>query len=304
MDLCLMIEGQEGVSWEQWQALAAACEEHGIPTLFRSDHYIGFREPHNDVLDAWSTVTALAATTTSLRLGTLVSPGTFRHPSVLAKMAASADQISGGRIEVGLGAGWNDREHTAFGLPFPDMGTRFSIHEEQLAIVRGLWGPGTFTFDGEHYQLDGIDAHPKPVQDPMPLIVGGKALPRSVDLAVRYADEYNTVFCPPAVAAERRGIVMEACERAGRDPATMRFSVMVTFMPAADEGELRARTERMRAIGHEPDPDVWIMGLPDQAGARLRELADAGCDRVMLQMLLHDDVDQIALAAQLAEAVS
>ncbi len=300
-----MIEGQEDVSWEQWRAIAAACEEHGISTLFRSDHYVGFvRGESGQVLDAWSTVTALAATTTTLRLGTLVSPGTFRHPSVLAKMAASADRISGGRIEVGLGAGWNEREHLAYGLPFPNQGTRFSIHEEQLAIVRGLWGPGPFTFDGEHYQLDGIDAHPKPVQDPMPLIVGGKGRPRTVDLAVRYADEYNTVFCTPQVAAERRRAVMEACERAGRDPATMRFSVMVAFMPAADEGELRARTERMRAIGQEPDPDVWVMGLPDQAGARLRELADAGCDRVMLQMLLHDDVDQIALAGELARALS
>lgn len=300
-----MIEGQEGVSWEQWQALAAACEEHGVSTLFRSDHYLGLREPTSPVLDAWSTVCGLAACTTTLRLGTLVSPGTFRHPSLFAKAAVTADHISGGRIEPGLGAGWNEREHAAFGFPFPDMRTRFERFEEQLQIVRGLWGEGPFSFEGRHFRLDAVDAHPKPLQAPMPLVVGGAGKPRGIELAVRYADEYNTVFVDPRTARERRALMVEACERAGRDPATMRFSVMVPYLVGADEAELRARRARLEdEFGEQPDDRVWVTGRLDQAAERLRELADAGADRAMLQMLLHDDVDQVRLIGELRRAIS
>lgn len=182
-----MIEGQEGVSWPQWQALAAACEEHGVPALFRSDHYLPLDGAHErQVLDAWGTVLALAAQTSTLRLGTLVSPATFRHPSILAKLAVTADHVSGGRIDLGLGAGWHDAEHAAYGIPFAALGDRMDVFAEQLEIVRGLWGAGEFAFEGKHYRLDGIDAQPKPLQDPMPLIVGGSGAPRSVALAAKY----------------------------------------------------------------------------------------------------------------------
>lgn len=301
-----MIEGQEGVSWEQWRALAAACEQHRIPALFRSDHYLplgGHEE--RPVLDAWSTICGLAATTSTLRLGTLVSPATFRHPSVLAKAAVTADHISGGRIEIGIGAGWNDREHAAYGFPFAAPPVRFDVFAEQLEIVRGLWGDGPFSFAGEHYRLDAVDAQPKPLQRPrLPLIVGGKAGPRTIALAARYADEFNTVFASPAEVAQRRAVAVKGWEAAGRDPATLRYSVMAGYLVGRDSDQLHHRLDRL-AVEHGQAPDAarWVTGLPEQAGARLRELRDAGADRVMLQMLLHDDLDQVAMIQDLAVAI-
>ena len=175
-----MIEGQEGVSWPQWRALAQACEQHGIPALFRSDHYLNLdgRHPERVALDAWSTISALAACTTELRLGTLVSPATFRHPSNLAKLVATADQISGGRIELGLGAGWHQREHEAHGFPFSSTRERMEVLEEQLEVVLGNWAARPFSFAGRHYRLHELEAEPKPVQKPHPpLIIGGSGGP-------------------------------------------------------------------------------------------------------------------------------
>src|SRR5207248_1719409 len=153
MQLCLMIEGQEDVGWEQWLGLASACEESGIEALFRSDHYLSvFGMNDRGALDAWTTIAALGAVTRRIRLGTLVSPATFRHPSLLAKMVTTADHVSGGRVELGLGAGWHEPEHRGFGFPFPPTPTRMEMLAEQLEIVHGLWGPGPFTFEGRHYR--------------------------------------------------------------------------------------------------------------------------------------------------------
>ncbi len=301
-----MIEGQEGVTWEQWRALAAACEEHGVPALWRSDHYLplgGHEE--RPVLDAWSTICGLAATTTTLRLGTLVSPATFRHPAVLAKAAVTADHISGGRIEVGLGAGWNEREHAAYGFPFGATRERFDVFAEQVEIVRGLWSDGTFSFAGEHYRLDAVDARPKPRQTRLPLLFGGAAGPRSAALAARFADEYNTVFATPAECRERRAAVEAAWRAAGREPASLRFSVMTGMVVGRDADQLRARRERL-AVEHGQEPgEGWIVGTLEEAIEQLRALRDVGVDRAMLQLLLHDDLDQIALVGgELAAAVS
>jgi alkanesulfonate monooxygenase SsuD/methylene tetrahydromethanopterin reductase-like flavin-dependent oxidoreductase (luciferase family) len=155
MDLCLMIEGQEGVTWEAWVALARACEEHGVPALFRSDHFLNLDgdHPERGALDAWTTLAALAAVTETVRLGTLVSPATFRHPSVLAKAVVTADQVSGGRVELGLGAGWHEREHDAYGFPFASVRERLDVLDEQLQIVLGHWGESRFSFAGRHYTL-------------------------------------------------------------------------------------------------------------------------------------------------------
>ena len=190
MRLALMIEGQEGVTWERWVALARACEDAGIEALFRSDHYSGFLGGDEGSLDAWSTVTALAAVTERLRLGTLVSPVTFRHPSLLARMVASASRISGGRVELGLGAGWNEDEHRRHGFPFPPAAERFAIFGEQIEIIRRSFGEERFDFDGAHYRLEGADPRPKPL-GPLNLIVGGNAKPLTVAAAVRFADEYR-----------------------------------------------------------------------------------------------------------------
>jgi alkanesulfonate monooxygenase SsuD/methylene tetrahydromethanopterin reductase-like flavin-dependent oxidoreductase (luciferase family) len=164
MDVCLMVEGQEDVTWEDWLALAAACEEHGVGTMFRSDHYLSVDDRRErGSLDAWGTIAALGAVTEKLRLGTMVSPATFRHPSVLAKLAVTADHVSGGRVEVGIGAGWWEREHELYGFELPEIGPRMEALEEQMQIVRGHWGAGPFDFDGEHYSVRELDARPKPV---------------------------------------------------------------------------------------------------------------------------------------------
>lgn len=292
-----MIEGQEGVTWPQWVALARACEEHGLPALFRSDHYLNLDglHPERGALDAWSTINALAAVTSTLRLGTLVSPATFRHPSALAKAVVTADHVSDGRVELGLGAGWHDREHEAHGFPFPSVGERMDILEEQLQVVLGTWGDGPFSFDGDHYALEDLDARPKPVQRPHPpLIMGGSARPRSAALAARYADEYNSPFPTLEQVLERRARIAQACEDAGREPIP--FSVMTGVV--VGEEHARRLAERRGGDGvdllREPPPG-WIAGDLDDVAGRLAALRDAGVHRVMCQHLVHDDLGFVAL---------
>jgi F420-dependent oxidoreductase-like protein len=307
MELCLMIEGQEGVTWPQWLALAGACEQHGIGTLFRSDHYMNLdgQHPERGSLDAWGTLCALAAATTTLRLGTLVSPATFRHPSELAKLVVTADHISGGRVELGLGAGWHEREHSAYGFPFAPLRSRLDVLEEQLQVVLGAWASGTqqpFSFAGEHYELDALNAAPGPVQTPHPpLIMGGSAGRRSAAMAARYADEYNTPFAAVEEVRERRARVEQACADAGRE--MLPFSVMTGVVIGADESDLRdraARLEQRSGLQNLVDapPGAWIVATVEDAAEQLRTLAEAGVDRVMCQQLLHDDLDAVALLGE------
>ncbi|MEA2147588.1 MAG: hypothetical protein QOG59_3175, partial [Solirubrobacteraceae bacterium] len=291
---------------QQWVDLAQACEAAGIGTLFRSDHYLNLdgREPERAALDAWATLSALGAVTTTLRLGTLVSPASFRHPSVLAKQVASADHVSGGRVELGLGAGWHEREHAAYGFPFAPTRTRMDVLEEQLQIVLGSWGPGTFDFAGEHYALSGLQAYPKPVQTPHPpLLMGGLAGPRSARMAAQYADEYNTVFATVAEVTERRERILRACETAGRSPLPV--SLMTGVLVGEDERELRQRAQRLAAkIGAEADallsepPGGWIVGTVDDAAQQLHELREAGVHRVLCQQLVHEDLEAVALLGE------
>jgi alkanesulfonate monooxygenase SsuD/methylene tetrahydromethanopterin reductase-like flavin-dependent oxidoreductase (luciferase family) len=285
MHLAVMIEGQEGVSWPQWLAIARACEEHGVRTLFRSDHYMPLDGgPPADALDAWGTICALAAVTETLELGTLVSPATFRHPAVTAKLAATADQISGGRVSLGLGAGWHDEEHATFGFPFPPLGDRMDELAEQLRVVRHQWSD-------EH------PSRPKPWRPR--LIMGGAAGPRAARLAARYADEYNVVYASREEIRERRASIERACERAGRP--MMPFSLMTGFVIGRDEGEIETRRRALGERGSEVRPS-WIAGTLERAREQLSELAADGVDRVMMQMLLHDDLDQVALIGELSEA--
>jgi F420-dependent oxidoreductase-like protein len=296
MQLELMIEGQEDVTWEQWLALARACEQHGIATLFRSDHYLSVegREERGS-LETWTTLAGLAAATGALRFGVLVSPATFRHPSVLAKVVAAVDHISGGRVDFGLGAGWNEREHAAFGFDFPPLGTRLELLEEQLEIVSGLWADGPFSFSGRHYDLSAVDALPKPVQRPHPpIIIGGGAKPRTARMAARFADEYNTVFATPAECAERRAVCEAAWRDAGRDPLTLTFSHMGPWLPST-------AADPAGTLGE--SAGVAIFGSLEEAAARLRAYRDAGVDRVMLQHQDHRDVGAIAELAHLAAAL-
>jgi F420-dependent oxidoreductase-like protein len=301
----LMIEGQEGVTWEQWCALADACEEHGIDTLFRSDHYISQADELGNVAhDAWTTIAALAARTTTLRFGTLVSPATFRAPALLANAAATADVVSGGRIELGIGAGWMEREHRAFGFEFPETRIRVERFAEQLEIVHRLWTEERVDFRGHHYVLEDAPGLPKPVQRPRPpLLVGGSGKRGTVEPALRFADEYNTPFVSPEDAAVIRKKV---------EP--LRFSVMTGCLVGETRADALERAQEL--YGRAPRQmsfDDWlgaysqraVVGSVDEVAGRLRAYAAAGCERVMLQHLLHADLEPVRLIGrELAPALA
>ncbi len=309
MRICLMIEGQESVTWDQWLALAQACEDGGLEGLFRSDHYLSVvGGVQRGGLDAWVTLAGLAARTSRIRLGTLVSPATFRHPSVLAKSVVTVDHISGGRVELGLGAGWHEAEHRAYGFDMPPVGVRMAVLGEQLEIVRRQWAEDAFSFSGRHYRLENLRALPKPVQRPGPtLIVGGSAGRRSAALAARWADEYNTVFASPEECARRRARVADAWRSAGRDPGTLRFSLMTGCVVGRDRREVLERAARLNARSGRDDPPErlladppagMVVGTVDQVVEQLRAVEAAGVWRVMLQHLVHDDLDMVAVLGQ------
>jgi F420-dependent oxidoreductase-like protein len=312
MRVALMIEGQEDVTWEDWVALAETCEASGIEALFRSDHYLSVSGRHErGALDAWGTINALAARTTTLRLGTMVSPASFRHPSVLGKLATTADHVSGGRVELGLGTGWSEVEHTAYGFPFLSMRERMDVLEEQLAIIHdGHWGSQeAYSFSGTHYTLSGLDARPRPVQTPHPpLIMGGAAGPRAARLAARFADEYNTVMPTLEDIAERKARIDAACRGAGRDPIP--FSIMTTTLIGRDEAEVRKRADAYTDRTGQPVdaanlPETWIAGTVDAVIAKLKAYEQAGVARVFLQHLVHRDLETVELIGrELAPAVA
>jgi F420-dependent oxidoreductase-like protein len=300
--ICLMIEGQEGVAWDEWVALARACEEHGLEGLFRSDHYRSvFDIAGRGSLDAWATLAGLAAVTERIRLGTMVSPATFRRPSILARMVATVDHISGGRVELGLGAGWNQGEHDAYGFPFPDLPERIEILAEQLEIVHRQWTENDFSFEGRHYRLLHTRAEPKPLQRPHPpIIMGGAAGPRVARLAARWADEYNTTFASVEECRERRSRIADACEREGRAPIP--FSLMAACCVGRDRAEVLDRVRRrIERSGRDDDPagmlgdDDKLVGTADEIVARLQAYRQAGVERVFLQHLDHTDLDMVRL---------
>lgn len=309
MRFALMSEPQQGLAYEEILALARAAEDAGFETYFRSDHYTSFPgEAGLPTTDAWTTLAGLARETTRIGLGVLVSPVTFRAPGPFAKVVTTVDRMSGGRVEVGLGAGWNEREHAEYGLPFPDVRTRFDMLEEQLEIVHGLWAeePG-WSFEGRFWEVRGARLVPRPVEREgrrhPNLIVGGEGKPRTARLAARWADEFNVSSADPAVCRTGFERVREACEAVGRDPDTMVRSAMVGVLVAPTQRELSERVgDVLRMLGRDAGSAEawlaerrprWIIGTHDQALEQAAVYEAAGAQRIMLQDLLPRDLDMV-----------
>jgi alkanesulfonate monooxygenase SsuD/methylene tetrahydromethanopterin reductase-like flavin-dependent oxidoreductase (luciferase family) len=285
MRIALMLEGQEGIAWEQWLALAHAAEDANLDGLFRSDHYRSImRGDPAGSLDAWTTLAGLAAVTQRLRLGTMVSPVTFRPASVLAKAVTTVDHISGGRVELGIGAGWFESEHDTYGFPFLTTRARLDELDRQLAEITRQW-------------TEADDVWPRPVQQPRPpIIVGGSAKPRTVAAAVRFADEYNTVFPSVEEASDRKRVLDDAARDAGRKP--LRFSMMIGCLVGRDRSDLDDRLARYREVVS-PDPPP-ITGTVDEVAELLRAYEAVGVERAMLQHLVHEDVEMVTLLGEVA----
>ncbi|MDF2991043.1 MAG: coenzyme F420-dependent N5,N10-methylene tetrahydromethanopterin reductase [Microbacterium sp.] len=294
MEYCLFTEPQQGFSYDDQLAFARSAETHGLDGFFRSDHYLrmGEGDPRPGPTDAWTTLAGLARETSRIRLGTLVSSVTYRVPGILAIQVAQVDAMSGGRAELGLGTGWFEREHAAYGIPFPAK--RFDLLEEQLAIVTGLWetpDTETFTFDGEHYRLDAAPALPKPVQDRVPVIVGGGGPKRTPALAARFATEFNIGFVTEEVIAEKFAVVRSACEDLGRDPSDLKLSVALPTIVGADDAEIERRLAAVGQSREAFDNGANIIGTPEQVAEKVGRLQALGAGRVYFQLLDLRDVD-------------
>ncbi len=302
MQLRIFTEPQQGATYDDLLAVARTAEQLGFDAFFRSDHYLGMgTEGLPGPTDAWVTLAGLARDTSTIRLGTLMTSGTFRHPGPLAIAVANVDQMSGGRVELGLGAGWFEQEHTAYGIPFPDTGERFDRFEEQLAVITGLWTtpPGEqFSFAGEHYPVQDSPALPKPVQRPRPpVLVGGLGKRRTPALAARYADEFNLPFADEATTRTQFDRVRAACEEVDRDPETLTWSNALVLCCGADDDEVRRRA---KAIGRDVDDlrEHGLAGSPDEVVDKIGRYADLGAERVYLQVLDLADLDHLRLVAE------
>jgi F420-dependent oxidoreductase-like protein len=318
MRFALMIEAQQGLSYAEQLAIARRAEAAGFEAMFRSDHYLSFPGPaDNPTTDAWAVLAGLARETTRIGLGALVSPATFRHAGNLAKVAATVDEMSDGRIEIGVGAGWNDDEHAAYGLPFPEIAERADMLEETLAILHGLWeGPDGWSFEGAHWQVRGARFRAKPSSVPARaargearprIIVGGSGSPRSMRIATRFADEFNVTSASADKVAATYQKLDDTLRAGGRDHIAFVHSAMIGVLMGRSDVEVRKRERRLLAdIGENEAADDWfskrrlrwIHGTPDAARESVRRFAEAGVQRIMLQDFLPRDLEMIDLMAE------
>jgi F420-dependent oxidoreductase-like protein len=316
----LMIEPQQGLTYAEQLAIVQRAEAVGFESFFRSDHYQSFPGPAGEpTTDAWAVLAGLARETTTIGLGTLVSPVTFRTVGNLAKIVTTVDEMSGGRVEFGLGAGWNELEHRQLGLPFPPIGERADILEEQFAVLRGLWGePDGWSFQGRHVTIEDSQFYPKQAARPgrptLPngaarprLLAGGGGSPRSIRIAARYVDEFNLSSASPALARTKFAELTAACEAIGREPASIARSVMAGVLIGRDEAEVSRRKQALLAeFGDESGGEEWfdareprwILGTPDQARAMVGRFEAAGAERIMLQDFLPRDLEMVDLMAE------
>ena len=289
----IMIEGQEGLSWNRWRRICHDVDTLGFASLRRSDHLISLmRSPERDCIECWTSLGLAAEWTKRIEFGPMVSPMTFRNPSLLAKIAASVDVLSGGRLLLGVGAGWNENEHTVFGIPFLTEKQRFERLEEGIKTMRDIWDK----------------ANPKPVRNPIPLLMGGKGARRTLPLVAREAAEWNLSRLDADMFRQRREVLEQCCRDIGRDPSSIRRSVMNSYIIGRDRSELRERAAQVSQVIPElramtPDEvlenrkDAWLVGTPEQIAHRMREFAKLGVDLFMLQHFLLDDSDALQLLA-------
>ena len=297
----VMLEPQEGGTYEEMLALARRAERLGFGGFFRSDHYHPMNVPLESwATDCWATLAGLARDTERIRLGSMVSPMTFRHPSEFAKVVATIDQMSGGRIEVGMGVGWFEKEHVAFGLPFPPTKERVDRFEESLEVCTRLWADGPASFEGKLFQLKDAPGYPKPAQRPHPpIIIGGGGPRRTPALAARFADEFNVFGGDVGVFVERKQRVVAACEKIGRDPSSIRFTWAGPTVVGTDERDLRRRSQgRLDYNNQKDDVGEWIesmrshgmfIGTLEQLAEQIGALKEAGCSRWYFQFVPVDD---------------
>lgn len=317
MRFALMTEPQQGLTYDEILALAGAAETAGLEAFFRSDHYGSFAgPPDGPTTDAWATLAGLARDTSTIRIGSLVSPITYRIPGSFAKVVATVDEMSGGRVEVGMGAGWNEEEHLAMGIPFPPLGERYDRLEESLAIVHGLWTePDGWSYEGRHWQVGGARLRPRPTFSGRPhphLILGGDGGPRLARLVASWADEFNRQSATPDRLREAYARITAACVAAERDPDTVIRSAMVGVLVAETDHELRDRVREQIAFLDDGNLDAeawlaertgrWVIGTPEAAWERINALGAAGAQRIMLQDFLPRDLEMVALLGRIAAA--
>ncbi len=321
MRFALMIEPQQGMTYEQQLAVALRAEAAGFETFLRSDHYASFPgDGGGETTDAWAVLAGLARETKRIGLGTMMSPVTFRHPGNLAKVVTTVDHMSGGRLEVGVGAGWNEDDHLPLGLPFPPIEQRAELLEDQLAILHGLWTePDGWSYEGRHVTIRGGRLRPRAVDVPgrprtangmvrPRILTGGEGSPKGFRIAARWADEFNLSSASPELAAEKFAALGDACRAIGRDPATVTRSAMVGTLIGADDAALERRFDDLiRTFGMEADKgrewlaarrSRWIFGKPDEARAMVRRFEDAGAERIMFQDFVPWDLEMIDLIAE------
>ncbi|MGF1470689.1 MAG: LLM class F420-dependent oxidoreductase [Rubrobacteraceae bacterium] len=290
IEVAIMIEGQDGIDWQRWKRLVRAVEELGFAGLYRSDHFTNHAGPYKDALELWTSLTWLAANTERIEFGPLVSPVSFRHPAITARQAGAVDDLSGGRLQLGLGAGWQEREHDMFGFDLLDTERRFARFEEGLEVItRLLRSPEPASFEGRFYQLREAQISPRP--GGTAIVIGGNGLRRTLPLAARYADEWNAVYLTADKFAELSSYLDELLHEAGRSPEEVRRTLMTRVVFGRDNAEVE---RKLGGNSREAADEMGVLtGSADDIVSRLGSLADAGVQRVMLQYLETDDLDSL-----------
>ena len=309
MKLGVMIEAQENVTWDLWRRIAATTETLGFESLWRSDHFMSLSGPAlREALETFISFTMVAELTERIRFGPLVASVTFRHPSLVARMAAQIDVLSRGRFVLGVGAGWNVPEHNAFGINIPPLSERMDRLDESIRVIKALWDQAAATFEGRYYRLRQAECYPKPIQRPMPLLVGGGGERRTLRIVAEHAAEWNLNGGDLATYRRKRDVLAQHCAALGRDPKTVKHSHMTAFLIGREEAEIRRHLEKVAivrpALRGDPERvidslrnDGWLVGTPSQFVDALGEREEAGISRVMFQHLASDDFGILELLA-------